>query len=30
VFKGDDKVLILGSSESVEKAAEKLRNVEIT
>jgi trk system potassium uptake protein TrkA len=30
VFKGGDKVLLLGSFELVEKAAEKLRNIEIT
>jgi trk system potassium uptake protein TrkA len=30
VFKGGDKVLLLGSSDSVEKAAEKLREAEIT
>ena len=30
VFKGGDRVLLLGSSDIVEKAAEKLRNIEIT
>lgn len=30
VFKGGDKVLLLGSSDSVEKATEKLREAEIT
>jgi trk system potassium uptake protein len=30
VFKGGDKVLLLGSSDSLEKAAEKLREAEIT
>jgi trk system potassium uptake protein len=30
VFKGGDRVLLLGSSDSVEKAAEKLREAEIT
>ena len=30
VFKGGDRVLLLGSSDCVEKAAEKLREVEIT
>jgi len=30
VFKGGDRVLLLGSSDTVEKAAEKLREVEIT
>jgi Trk K+ transport system NAD-binding subunit len=30
VFKGGDKVLLLGTMEHVEKAVDKLRNVEIT
>ena len=30
VFKGGDRVLLLGESETVEKAAEKLREAEIT
>jgi len=30
IFKGGDKVLLLGESETVEKAAEKLREAEIT
>ena len=30
VFKGEDRILLLGSSELVGKASEKLRNVEIT
>jgi Trk K+ transport system NAD-binding subunit len=30
IFKGGDRVLLLGESETVEKAAEKLREAEIT
>jgi hypothetical protein len=30
MFKGEDRVLLAGKTEQVEKAAEKLRNVEVT